>query len=333
MILVTGATGLVGSHILYHLLQTEHKVRAIHRKESNLKRVVEIFSYYTTNPEDLFNKIEWVETDLLDICNLEEAFNGVEKVYHAAAFISFKSAKEEEMKRINIEGTANIVNLCLIKGIKKLLHISSIATLGGRTDALKITEEDLWNPEEDNSGYAISKNGGEMEVWRGIEEGVNAVIVNPSIIIGPGNWSSGSGLMFSSIKEGLKFYTEGATGFVGVNDVVKVSIQLMNSDISRERFILNSENLPYKEVFGLIAEGLGAKAPSVKAGKLSLSIASMFELAKSKILNKEPRVTTDSARSSMTVKSFSADKIKNTLNFEFTKMVDVIADTAEKFMR
>ncbi|MDX1463970.1 MAG: NAD-dependent epimerase/dehydratase family protein, partial [Marinirhabdus sp.] len=184
MILVTGGTGLVGSHLLYRLLKAGKQVRAIHRKNSSLENVVKVFSYYTDDAESLYQQIEWFEANILDITKLELAFKDVEWVYHAAAYVDFNPKNYHKLKKANIEGTANIVNLCIANSVKKLCHFSSIATLGDVVGDSKITEETYWNPEVKNSVYAITKYGAEMEVWRGTQEGVPAVILNPGVILG-----------------------------------------------------------------------------------------------------------------------------------------------------
>ncbi len=209
MILVTGGTGLVGAHLLLHLLENgEQNLRAIYRKENQIQKTKSLFELYKKG--NLFQQIEWFQADIIDIPSLEIAFQNVDYVYHCAAKISFNPSEEEELRKVNIEGTANIVNFCIDKKVKKLCHVSSIATLGdlGQNETI-ITEATEWNPEVLHSDYAISKYGGEMEVWRGHQEGLNVVIVNPGVIFGPGFWNQGSGAFFTSIKKGIKFFKQG----------------------------------------------------------------------------------------------------------------------------
>ena len=332
MILITGATGLLGSHLLYHISKIETKVRAIYRDKDKIELVKKVFSYYSNEPNNLLDKIEWVKSDVLDIPSLENAFRGIEKVYHCAGMVAFDRASETAMNKINIEGTANIVNICNSFSIKKLCHVSSIATLGKNIYGKEINEENYWNPNDDNSGYAISKNGGEMEVWRGIEEGLNAVIVNPSIIIGPGYWETSSGKLFSTIKNGLKYYTRGQSGFVGVNDVAEVMILLMNSDIKSNRFIVNSENLSYKNVFTTIAKRLNTKPPTIEIKKWILAIAWRIDKAKSLILGTKQNLSKDSARSALSIKSFNNEKIKSELKYNFRNINDVVTQTSKIYL-
>ena len=260
MILVTGGTGLVGSHLLYKLLQGKAKVRAIYRREKTLETVKRVFSFYSKSPNKLFDSIEWIQADITDIPSLEHALKDIIYVYHCAAFVSFEPDKYYQLRKINIEGTANVVNLCLDQKIKKLCYVSSVAALGNSTNNKKIDEETYWNPEEENSVYGITKYGAEMEVWRGIQEGLQAVIVNPTVIIGPGIWSHGSGYLIKKVYTGMSYYTKGSIGLVDIHDVVNIMTELMSSNISNERFILISENWSYKEFFNYIAKNLNLKS-------------------------------------------------------------------------
>ena len=333
MILVTGGTGLVGSHLLYHLLQTEQNIKALYRNEDKLKQVKTIFSYYSENPDLLFNRIEWIKGDILNLPLLENAFKNITKVYHSAAIIAFDRRSDKQMNKVNIEGTANIVNLCLSNKIQKLCHVSSIATISKTLDGSDSTEEDYWNPDATNSGYAISKNGAEMEVWRGIEEGLNAVIVNSSIIIGPGFWDTSSGKLFTTVKNGIKFYTDGGSGFVGVNDVTKAMVLLMNSEITNSRFILNSENISYRDVFSSIATNLNIKPPTIRASKWMLSLAWRLDVLKVVLFGSKQRLNKDSAKSSMSTSKFNNSKIIKALDYSFEPIDKVIKEVSQIFMK
>ncbi len=208
MVLVTGGTGLVGSHLLLQLSSQNKNIRAIYRKSSSFVNVKRLFE----NAGESFQQIEWMEGDILDVSSLAEAMQGVEKVYHCAAMISFSPEDRERMLEINRTGTANVVNLCLESGVQKLCYVSSVAAINRLHEEEIITESTPWEENADNSNYAVSKQAAEREVWRGMAEGLKAVIVNPGIIIGPGNWNSGSGKLFSSVWNRLKFYSEGMSG-------------------------------------------------------------------------------------------------------------------------
>lgn len=330
MILVTGGTGLVGSHLLYHLSLENDKIRAIYRTASSLESVKKVFSYYTTDVK-LFSKIEWLQADITDVPTMMPAFIGVQQVYHCAAFISFNPKDYRKMRQVNIHGTAIIVNLCVAAKIDKLCFVSSIAAVG---DALKnkiITEDNEWNKELDNSGYSITKFGAEMEVWRASQEGVDVVIVNPGVILGSGFWNSGSGKLLSQVYNGFKYYTEGVTGFVSVQDVVKSMLLLMKTDVKNERFILVSENKSFKEIFFLIADAFGKKPPLKKINPWQTAIFWKVSSILSFISRKEPLLSKYSAKSAHSISEYSSDKIKKSLNFEFEPIENTIKKICKNY--
>lgn len=330
MILVTGATGLIGSHLLFHLLKKESAVRAIYRNKEKQSKVKKVFSYYSYDYQSIFDKIEWVKADILDIPELEKAFYNISKVYHAAALVSFDAKDKNKMYRTNVEGTANIVNLCIHFSIKKLCYVSSIATLG--TSTFDISEDTLWNPNDKNSMYSISKNEAEMEVWRGIEEGQNTVIVNPSIVIGPGFWDNSSGKLFSTVSRGMRFFSKGKSGFVGVNDLVEIMITLMNSDIKENRYIINAENLTYKKVLSTIAKSINLKAPNIIAPKWLLTTILIIDTLKSILTGSKNNLSLDSIRSATNIKTFDNNKIKKELSYTFESIDSVIKKTSFIFL-
>lgn len=266
MILVTGATGLVGSHLIIALLEDNQTVRAIYRNTASIEKTRSLFQLY--DKEHLFKSIQWIQADITDVTTLGVAFENIEFVYHCAALISFDPKEEEELRKTNIEGTANVVNFSIDFGIQKLCYVSSIAALGDlKEHETIITETTEWNPEFPHSDYAISKYGAEMEVFRGQQEGLNVVIINPGVIIGPGFWNSGSGLLYTKIKKGVPFYTKGSSGFVGVNDVIKSMIQVMKSTTNGERFTVVADNCNYETVLNTIAISLNVKGPKLHAGR------------------------------------------------------------------
>jgi len=333
MILVTGGTGLVGAHLLYHLLLENESVKAIHRTKSDLQAVKNVFSYYSDDFEAIFQKIEWVEADITDVCLLEEAFKNVTEVYHSAALVSFNPKDYKEMRKINIEGTSNIVNLCIAKKVKKLCFVSSIATISKSVKSNMIDEDCEWNPETNNNGYAITKYGAEMEVWRASQEGVEVVVVNPGLILGAGFWHNGSGAIFSKIKSGLSFYSEGITGFVSVTDVVKSMILLMNSELKNERYILVSENVSFKEVFFKIAENFGKQPPAIKVSKLMSAIGWRLEKLKTFLTGKPPMLTQQSSKSIHYKQYYSSEKIKIALNYKFEPISETIKNVCELYKK
>jgi dihydroflavonol-4-reductase len=326
MILVTGGTGLVGAHLLLHLAENENNIRAIYRTERSIAKTKNLFTLY--QKEAWFSKIEWIEADIIDVPSLEKAFKGVQYVYHCAGLISYDPNDEQQLRKINIEGTANIVNFCLEYNIKKLCHVSSIAALGDLAPhQTEVTEETEWNPEVLHSDYAISKYGAEMELWRGQQEGLNVVIVNPGIIFGPGFWEQGSGLFFSKIKRGVSFYTKGRTAFVGVADVVKIMIDLMQSSIVGERFALLSENRTFEEVLFSIAAKLHVKNPTTELKPWMFAIAWRLDWLQSFFFRTKRRLSKFGANAFYSSDLISNHKIKSTLNFEFQTIEEVLKNT------
>ena len=318
MILVTGATGLVGSHLLVQLLQENEEVKALFRSEKQIEKVKNVFAFY--NQTALFDKIQWVKGDITDIPSLEIAFENITHVYHCAALISFDPSDEDELRKINIEGTANVVNCCIDFGIKKLCHVSSIAALGNPKEyETTITEETEWNPEELHSDYAITKYGAEMEVWRGHQEGLEVVIVNPGVIFGYGFPKKGSDVIIQSVKKGLSFYTNGNIGIVAVEDVTKCMIQLMKSSINGERYTLVGENISAKVLLDFIAEELKLKKPTIEASKWMTSFAWRMDWLISKLLNRKRKLTRSTANASHIATTFDTSKIEGALNFTFQK--------------
>lgn len=321
---------MVGAHLLLHLAGEGAILRALYRNENNIFRTKSLFTYY--GKEKSFNAIQWVKGDVTDIPSLEEAFKGMEYVYHSAALISFDPADEEKLRKINIEGTANVVNCALDFGIKKLCYVSSVAALGDLKDGETVTtEETEWNPEKTHSDYAISKYGAEMEVWRAWQEGLNVVMVNPGIIFGYGFWEQGSGRMFTSVKNGQQFYTKGTCGIVAVEDVVVIMAQLMEANVTGERFTLVAENMRVEEILGTIAEGMGKKRPAVYATPAMTSFAWRTDWLISKLLSRPRNFTRSMARSAHSAENYSNDKIVTLLNYKFTGMKDYLKNVAGQF--
>lgn len=333
MILVTGGTGLVGSHLLLQLAQQDEKIVAIHRKNSDLDAVKNVFSYYLSNFELLFNSIKWVQADINDIPALSIAFKGVTKVYHSAALISFSRSDYKKMRQINIEGTANIVNLCVENQVEKLCFVSSVAAVGKPLSGKNIDESNEWNVADNNYGYAITKYGAEIEVWRAGQEGVHIVIVNPGVILGPGFWKNGSGKLFDKLYHGFPFYTEGTTGFVDVFDVTSIMVKLMNSSINNQRYILVGKNESFKTVFFAIADAFNKKRPSIKVTKLISGIGWRINWLLSKFSGKKPMITKQSANSSHNSYHYSNNKIKEAIDYQFRPLEETIKKACYNYLK
>lgn len=317
MILLTGATGLLGSHIAYELLQQGKKIRALKRKDSNSTLTEKIFSFYTNEHIELLNAIEWVEGDVLDLGSLEDAMVGITHVYHCAAMVSFLPKERDKMMQVNIEGTANVVNAAMHAGVKKLCHISSIAALGSTIDESLITEETWWKNNPSNSYYAISKYGAEREVWRAAEEGLNMVIVNPSFIISPGDTSKSSSEAFGILRKGAYWYTNGVNGYVDVRDVAHAAIKLIESDVLNQRFILNAANLSYKSFFDKVLVQLNKPKTKREAGKFLLSLAWRIEKLLAAIAGRNPIITKEKVGYALQISQYDGSKIQKTINFNY----------------
>lgn len=318
MILVTGATGFLGAELIHQLTAQGIKLKALKRKQSVIPDIIKD------------NKlIEWAIADINDLSDLEDAFDGIDQVFHCAALVSFNPKDKARLLKINIEGTSNIVNLCQERNVR-LLHVSSVAALGNAKKGALITENDFWEYDVKAHTYAISKYEGEMEVWRGISEGLDAVIVNPSVIIGKGAGFEGSGAIFKLVKDGLSYYTRGATGIVDVTDVARCMIALMNSSETAERFTISSENYHYKKFFGEIAAGYGVKAPSKEAKPWMLGIAWRAAKLSSLFTGKPASLTSDAARSSLNESFYSNEKIKKTLGIDFKPLKQSIQEICKQ---
>ncbi|TRX09216.1 NAD-dependent epimerase/dehydratase family protein [Flavobacterium gawalongense] len=316
MILVTGGTGLVGAHVLLHLIESGENVRAIYRNTKSIEKTKNLFNLYKKS--NLFDAIEWIQADITDIPALENAFEGINYVYHCAALISFDPKDEDLIRKINIEGTANIVNFCIANTIKKLCFVSSTAALGDLASHEKVvTEETEWNPEKPHSDYAISKYGAEMEIWRGQQEGLEVIILNPGVIIGPGFWEQGSGQLFAKVKKGLLFYTLGSTGFVAIPDVVRIAAQLMKSEIHNERFTLIAKNIVFRDILNSIADSLLAKRPTIHAKPLFMEISWRIDWILSNVFMQKRQLTSATAKASYSKNEYSNEKITTVLNTEF----------------
>jgi nucleoside-diphosphate-sugar epimerase len=336
MILVTGGTGFLGAHLLCSLIDQGKRVRAIRRKSSLMNEFNLIASYRFSKHtpveiEKILAKLEWIEADLLDIPALEAAFEGITHVYHVAAMISFVPKHVEQMMQANVHGTANIVNLCLSYGIRKLCYASSIAALGRMQNGQLMDEKTEWEDSPLNSNYALSKYRAEMEVWRGAEEGLDVVIVNPGVILGVGDWKKGSCRMLAAACKKLPMYTLGVNGYIDVKDVVRAMLQLMESAIVHERFVLVSANLSFKELFQLVNQQTGNPNPTIEAPKWLTTVAVTLDGLRAWLLGKDPLVTTETTRALHNRFFYKAEKIEQQIGFTFTPVETTIAETISVF--
>ncbi len=321
MILVTGGAGLLGTELITQLIAQGKQVRAIYNKTPLADLPTEQAGF------DL-GVLEQLQCNILDVTGLEEAMQGIEQVYHCAAIVTFNKKRKKELFKINIEGTANIVNAALDAGVKKLVHVSSVSALGRMREDELVNETMNWTEETSNSNYGQSKYLAEMEVWRGIGEGLDAVMVNPVVILGPGDWNNSSTQIFKRVYDEFPWYTDGISGFVDVRDVARAMIQLMDSHITAERFILSAENRSFRDVFNLIAKAFGKKAPHKKVTPALAKTICRLEAVKNFFTGKEPLITKETVRTAMAKVNFDNSKlIKHLPDFTYRKIEDTITYT------
>lgn len=318
MNLVTGATGILGSNVVYTLLQHNLPVVACKQKNSDLKKVEKLFSYYSPDYKNIFAKIKWVDFDICDIFSIEEALEGISNVYHCAGFVSFNKKDKEKLFKINEKGTANVVNACLHKKINTLCHVSSIATINNLDYTHTLNETVFWKTNGKESDYAISKYKGECEVWRGIEEGLNAVIVNPGVILSPGFWEQSSSKLFSKCYRGNKFYTTGSAGYVAATDVAEVMLQLVTKKILSKRYIVIENNYTLQSILNTIQSEFKKPIPTLKTSKFLLTLARYSDNFFSLLKNKPPTITKSLIVAAFNNQHYSNTKLLNDLDYKFT---------------
>lgn len=322
MILVTGATGILGRVIVLELLKQGKKVRATKRKSSNINDVKHSFQFYTENPEEFFNKIEWIDVDFDDIDSLKTALINVEEVYHCAAKVSFHPDDRKEMYHSNIVGTRNLLFACENSSVKKFCFVSSVAVLDGTDENGKVTEDSNFNPKLHHSKYAKSKHFSEMEVWRASAEGLKTVIINPGVIIGSGNWQSSSGEIFGTFEK-FPYAMSGSSNYVDVRDVANIAIALMERNIFGERFLIISENKKLVEVANLIRQQLG-KSQAKVLPKWILNVGYVLNLLLGWLLPPLRLLNRINIQAVTSHHLLSNNKIKERLDYQFIPITESI---------
>jgi dihydroflavonol-4-reductase len=322
-ILVTGGSGFIGAYIIKELVEKGYAVRAMRHSKAAPFFI----------PAHINAKVEWVMGDVLDVVSLNEAMNGIDAVIHAAAKVSFHDSERRTLNKINIDGTANVVNIALENNIRRFVHISSVAAIGRTVTGETVTEEKKWLPGKWHTTYAISKYHAEVEVWRGAAEGLNSVIVNPSTVLGYGDWNMSSCAIFKSVYNEFPWFTKGINGFVAVADVAKATVLLMESEHSDERFIVNGDNWSFQQLFNTIADGFGKKHPHKEATPSMGSIAWRIEKLKSLFSGKKPLLTRESARVAQSITYFDNSKLLKALpGFSFTPLEKAIKKDCEQYL-
>lgn len=312
-IFITGASGLIGGFIARRFLQEGHQIRAIYRQEKS-----ELLE------KEFPGKVEWVQADLLDVYALEQVLADVDMIIHCAAMVSFDPRRKSQMMKINVEGTANLVNLALQMKIPHFVHLSSVAALGRNKADKVVTERTRWESSEYNSLYAKSKHFSELEVWRGMEEGLDAIILNPSVVMGPGSWDRSSAKMFKYVYDQRLFYAPGMVNVVDVRDVAEICYQLVSRKLYGERYIINAWQLPYRDLFTLIARAFDKRPPQFRANKLIMYIAAAWDRFQTKITGKERKITRAYGKIATTSFTFSNEKVKEMLQYEFSPLEESI---------
>jgi dihydroflavonol-4-reductase len=322
MVLVTGGSGLLGGYLLRELLREGEKVKALYRTR-----------YSSLLTEEELNAIDWIKGDIFDVVLLEELCRECSEVYHCAGMVSFNPSRKDEMMKINVQGTANVVNASIAGNVKKLVHVSSVSALGRKRDGMTVTEESRWSEENNLSNYGKSKHLAEVEVWRGISEGLNAVIVNPTIILGVGDWNDSSASTFKNAYQEFPWYTKGISGFVYATDVARAMIALMRSDISEERFIITAENLPYREIFNMMAKNFSKKPPHRAASKILAALVWRLERLKSLFTGIDPLLTKETAETARMKVYYDGSKFRRSLpGFSYMPIDEAIAECCREYL-
>ncbi len=331
MNLVTGATGILGSHVVLKLLQNNKPVIACKQKNSDLKKIAKLFSYYTKDDKDLFQKIEWRDIDVCDIFSIEQALEGISNVYHCAGFVSFNKKDRNKLFKINESGTSNLLAACMHKKINGFCHVSSIATINNLDYKEALHENVFWKTSGKESDYALSKYNAEREVWRAIEEGLNAIIVNPGVILSPGFWNQSSSKLFGMCYKGNKFYTDGLAGYISATDTASIMVELMDKKQFANRYILVEGNYTFKQIFDMILSNFGKQKTTVKAGRTILQMGRFFDYISSKITSKDQILSGAIVNAALNEQTFLNSKIKETLHFKFTPISHQINEICRFF--
>jgi nucleoside-diphosphate-sugar epimerase len=320
MVLVTGASGFLGKHLVRYLSAQGLKIRALYNRHPPAPDL------------SALPGVEWMRCDLLDIYAVEEAMKGIDYVYHCAAIVTFDPQQKRQMLHFNPESTANLVNQALIQGMIKIVHVSSVAALGRTNDKKEITEEEEWTESNYNSAYGLSKYLSEMEVWRGIGEGLNAVIVNPGIILGPGDGRDLSAQLMKVVYKEFPFYSHGVTSWVDVADVVKLLVMLMGSDIKSNRFIISNGNFAYRDICTLMAKSLNKKPPRFHANSFLTGLVWRLSALQGVFTGRQGLITRETANNAHALSYYSSSKLAVAFpDFSYIPIAQTIDTMARSF--
>ena len=329
-IFLTGATGLLGSHLLIELIKQKKNVLVLVRNKVKANAVLQtVLKWYGLEANELKDFVKFIEGEISDIDLINECLQDIDVVYHCAGLISLFNEDKWKMLKVNGEGTANIVNACITQKVKQLLYVSSVSTINKTADGE--IDEALFTKDDANlSAYAISKRAGENEVWRGIEEGLNAVIVNPSVIIGPSEKETGTMALFYRIKNGMKYITTGLTGYVDVRDVANICVQLIEKKISGDRFIVSAENLTVANFAEKIAQKLNINVEFKLAPSWLLKLIVFINACRNFVTGKKYLPNKVAIKMVGNKSYYRNDKIVKVLNYNFLSIDSAIENTITK---
>ena len=321
-IFVTGGTGFIGSYLLRYLWKEGYRsIRALRREESKMDLV-----------EEIAGEVEWVTGDVRDYGSVKDALQGIDVVFHCAGAVSFDPRDRQLLRQVNAEGTANMVNGALAAGVNRFIHVSSIAALGRSEHSNRIDESSKWVRSSLKSWYAVTKFQGEMEVWRGVEEGLSAAVVNPSIVFGSGDWKgSGTARVFHLIGKGFPFFTKGQTGFVDVRDVARFMILLLEKDIVSQRYILNAGNWRLKDLTTAVARAMNRRPPWIPISPWMGAIAWRVEYLRSLLTGTRPIITRETLTNTRESWEYLNDKSLS-LGFSYLPLSQTIEETAQQWL-
>lgn len=322
MVFITGANGLLGSFVCRKLLEAGYKIKALKRVDSNLHLI-----------EDIKDQIEWVEGDILDLVGIEKHLKNITAVVHCAALVSYDKKNKQILYKTNVEGTANIVNACIHTGITKMVYVSSVVTIGKKRHQYESIENTQWNGTEQVSEYARTKYLAELEVWRGAAEGLQPVIVNPSVILGPGDWKKSSTKIFKYILDENPFYTTGHINYVDVRDVAEITVHLLNKNIHNERFIINADSISYKDLFTKIAASFKKQPPWINVPPVLVKLTIYLDKWISLLLRKDAMTVDDLSGVANNRHTYNSVKVRKFLNFNFRKIDDTINWSCEELIK
>lgn len=284
---------------------------------------------------DVADRVTWYMGDILDIPSLDAAIAPQIDVIHAAAIVSFVPKDRDQMEKVNVEGTANVVNVCLKAGVRKLGYVSSVAALGkpvakeGESgESVVITENQKWEDSPLNSNYAKTKYRAELEVWRGVAEGLNVVMVNPTVVLGAGDWTRSSLQLIKYVQDERPFYTDGLVSYVDVLDVAESLYRLMQSDVTAERYILSGGTIPYRTLLQQIASAIGKRPPTVRVPPLLTQVLWPIEAVRSWLTGRAPLITRETARSASAQYRFDGQRIGQVTDFQYRPLTETLRRVA-----